>query len=84
MTLFRTAGAALRRLTLPALFAALAAALLPAAAFASELDLQLPTLDPAQRQLLFIGLGVCVSVASPARCKAVISIPVAIPTDSCG
>ncbi len=60
MTLFRTAGAALRRLTLPALFAALAAALLPAAAFASELDLQLPTLDPGQRQLLFIGLGVCV------------------------
>ncbi len=60
MTLFRTAGAALRRLTLPALFAVLAAAFLPAAAFASELDLQLPTLDPAQRQLLFIGLGVCV------------------------
>ena len=29
-----------------------------------------------------IGLGVCVSVASPALCKAVISIPVAIPTDS--
>ncbi len=60
MTLFRTAGTALRKSFLPALFAALAAALLPAAAFASELDLQLPTLDPAQRQLLFIGLGVCV------------------------
>ncbi len=60
MTLFRTVGHALRKLTLPALFAALAAALLPAAAFASELDLQLPGLDPAQRQLLIIGLGVCV------------------------
>jgi K(+)-stimulated pyrophosphate-energized sodium pump len=60
MTLFRTAGAALRRLKMPALLAALAAALLPAAAFASELDLQLPVLDPAQRQLLIIGLGVCV------------------------
>ncbi|MEQ1832210.1 MAG: sodium-translocating pyrophosphatase [Candidatus Eisenbacteria bacterium] len=61
MTLFRTAGAALRKSFLPALFAALAAALLPAAAFASELDLQLPTLDPAQRQMLLIGLGVCVA-----------------------
>ena len=29
-----------------------------------------------------IGLGVCVNVASPALCKAVIRIPVAIPTDS--
>jgi hypothetical protein len=33
---------------------------LPAAAVASELDLQLPTLDPTQRQLLMLGLGVCV------------------------
>jgi hypothetical protein len=39
MISFRAAGAALRKLTLPALLAALAAALLPAAAFASELDL---------------------------------------------
>src|SRR6185436_13588892 len=60
MTLFRTAGAALRRLATPALFAALAAACLPAAAFASELDLQLPSLEPGQRQLLIAGLGVCV------------------------
>jgi len=60
MTLFRAAGDALRRLALPALVAALAAAVLPAAAFASELDLNLPHLDPSQRQLLVIGLGVCV------------------------
>jgi K(+)-stimulated pyrophosphate-energized sodium pump len=56
----RTAGAALRRIASPALFAALALGLLPAAAFASELDLQLPTLEPGQRQLLMVGLGVCV------------------------
>ncbi len=60
MTLFRAAGEALRRLTLPALLAALAAAALPAAVAANELDLQLPVLDPAQRQLLMMGLGVCV------------------------
>ena len=60
MTVFRTAGAALRRLTLPGLLAALMAMILPAVASASELDLQLPQLDPAQRQLLMIGLGVCV------------------------
>ncbi len=60
MTLFRAAGDALRRLTLPALLAALAAVVLPVAAFASELDLQLPTLDPSQRQMLILGLGVCV------------------------
>src|SRR5437867_2571958 len=57
------AGALLRRLAplggLFALAAGLVAAL-PVRAFASELDLQLPTLDPAQRQLLFMGLGVCV------------------------
>ncbi|MEO5617157.1 MAG: sodium-translocating pyrophosphatase [Candidatus Eisenbacteria bacterium] len=33
---------------------------LPAMALASELDLQLPTLDSGQRQLLMYGLGVCV------------------------
>jgi len=38
---------------------ALVGTLLPMAAFASELDLKLPTLDPMQRQLLFVGLGVC-------------------------
>src|SRR5687768_10817010 len=31
------------------------------AAYASELDLQLPVLDPGQRQMLWIGLGVCVA-----------------------
>jgi hypothetical protein len=36
---------------------ALVGTLLPMAAFASELDLKLPTLDPTQRQLLFVGLG---------------------------
>ena len=59
MTPFRTAGSALRRLAVPTLLALLAGSLLPAVAGASELDLQLPTLDPGQRQLLFIGLGVC-------------------------
>jgi K(+)-stimulated pyrophosphate-energized sodium pump len=34
--------------------------LMTAAAWASELDLQLPTLEPGQRQMLFIGFGVCV------------------------
>ncbi|HEV2105622.1 MAG TPA: sodium-translocating pyrophosphatase [Candidatus Eisenbacteria bacterium] len=58
MTPFRTAGSALRRLAVPTLLALLAS-LLPAVAGASELDLQLPTLDPGQRQLLFVGLGVC-------------------------
>jgi len=49
----RTAGWA-------ALLAGLMGLLLPVAAFASELDLKLPTLDPGQRQLLFIGIGVCI------------------------
>src|SRR5437867_10162974 len=39
---------------------AISGLLLPACAFASELDLKLPTLDPSQRQLLFLGIGVCV------------------------
>ncbi len=60
MTTFRTAGSALRRLSLPGALAAIVALLVPVAAFASELDLQLPTLEPGQRQLLFIGIGVCV------------------------
>ncbi len=61
MNPFRTAGYALRRMTLPGtLAAALAMTLVPAMAFASELDLKLPTLDPAQRQLMFVGIAVCV------------------------
>ncbi|MBI5169072.1 MAG: sodium-translocating pyrophosphatase [Candidatus Eisenbacteria bacterium] len=60
MKLFRTAGTALRKLTVPGLLALIAGMLLPALCSASELDLQLPTLDPAQRQLLYYGLGVCV------------------------
>jgi K(+)-stimulated pyrophosphate-energized sodium pump len=61
MKLFRTAGSALRKPTLPGLLAFLAGMLLPALAFASELDLQLPTLDASQRQLLIYGIGVCVA-----------------------
>jgi K(+)-stimulated pyrophosphate-energized sodium pump len=60
MKTFRTAGSALRRLAWPGVMAAILALALPASALASELDLQLPTLDPAQRQLLMMGLGVCV------------------------
>jgi K(+)-stimulated pyrophosphate-energized sodium pump len=61
MNLFHTVGRALRRPMLPVtLTAALASSLVPAFAFASELDLKLPTLDPAQRQLMFIGIAVCV------------------------
>ncbi|MCC6653136.1 MAG: sodium-translocating pyrophosphatase [Candidatus Eisenbacteria bacterium] len=60
MKLFRTAGTALRKLSVPGLLALLAGMLLPALCSASELDLQLPTLDAAQRQLLYYGLGVCV------------------------
>jgi len=64
MPMFRTAEFPLRRLTKTApwkfLAAMLTATLWPAAARASELDLQLPQLDPHQRSLLFIGLGVCV------------------------
>ena len=58
-----TAGSLLRGRAAPGrafLLAALLGVALPARAFASELDLHLPTLDPAQRRLLFIGLGVCV------------------------
>jgi len=61
MKLFRTAGTALRKTTLPGLLAFVAGMLLPALAFASELDLQLPTLDASQRQLLIYGIGVCVA-----------------------
>ena len=52
-----------RRLASPPFLAlaGLAAALFaPAIARASELDLALPTLDPSQRQLLMVGLVVCV------------------------
>jgi K(+)-stimulated pyrophosphate-energized sodium pump len=63
MTKTGAAGISLRRPFASAAtwFASLVALLLPAAAFASELDLELPMLDPAQRQLLYIGLGVCVA-----------------------
>ncbi|NOT32922.1 MAG: sodium-translocating pyrophosphatase [Candidatus Eisenbacteria bacterium] len=61
MNLLRAAGSTLRKLMLPGVIAAiLTSVVLPAAALASELDLQLPVLDPSQRQLLFYGLGVCV------------------------
>jgi len=60
MKLFRTAGTALRKLSVPGLLALLVGMLLPAMSFASELDLQLPTLDAGQRQLLIYGLVVCV------------------------
>jgi K(+)-stimulated pyrophosphate-energized sodium pump len=60
MMMSRTARFARRTTWLAGLMLTLIAALLPAAAMASELDLQLPTLDAPQRQLLFIGLGVCV------------------------
>ena len=57
-------GAALKARLLPTLLGLLASvallALTSAGAFASELDLKLPTLDPGQRTLLFYGLGVCV------------------------
>jgi len=40
--------------------AALAAVLVPATAFANEMDLKLPMLEPGQRTMLMAGLGVCV------------------------
>jgi K(+)-stimulated pyrophosphate-energized sodium pump len=57
----RPAGAVLRKLAVPGLLALLASAAMPALSFASELDLQLPTLDAGQRQLLMIGIGVCLA-----------------------
>jgi len=71
MNLLRALGLALRRLpraVRAAAFSSLALAL-PAAAFASELDLELPVLDTqyqlfgmaiSGRTLLLLGLGVCV------------------------
>jgi len=59
----RTAGSVLRKLGLAA-FASLVAGLwllVPRLALASELDLQLPTLDSGQRGLLMIGVLVCVA-----------------------
>jgi K(+)-stimulated pyrophosphate-energized sodium pump len=61
MKLSVPAGAALRKLSVTGLAALLASALLPALAFASELDLKLPTLDAPQRQMLMVGLVVCVA-----------------------
>jgi len=62
MSILRTVNSALRRIleARTLVLVTLCSLLVPAAARASELDLQLPTLDPSQRQLLFIGLGVCV------------------------
>ncbi len=61
MKRFRPAGAVLRKISVPGLFALLATMLLPALTFASELDLNLPTLDGQQRQLLFGGIVVCLA-----------------------
>ncbi len=60
--MLHTARSVLRRLGAPLLAALVGAVLLalPRLALASELDLELPLLDPSQRQLLFMGLGVCV------------------------
>jgi K(+)-stimulated pyrophosphate-energized sodium pump len=60
MKTFRNAGSTLRRLAVPGAMMAILALLAPAAALASELDLQLPQLDGPQRHLLMIGIGVCV------------------------
>jgi K(+)-stimulated pyrophosphate-energized sodium pump len=54
--MIRTARSALRTLS----FTGLMAVLGPAMARASELDLALPVLDAGQRNLLMIGIGVCV------------------------
>src|SRR3989449_8052674 len=61
MSMMRTVRSSLRRLApgWAVVLAGLMGLLLPMTAFASELDLKLPTLDPGQRQLLMIGLGVC-------------------------
>jgi K(+)-stimulated pyrophosphate-energized sodium pump len=61
MKRFRTAGAAPRKLAVSGLMALLASVLMPALAMASELDLKLPNLDNGQRQLLFIGMVVCLA-----------------------
>src|SRR6185436_11350635 len=60
MMMIRTARSALRTLSLTGVGLALMTVFAPAMARASELDLQLPVLDAGQRQLLMIGIGVCV------------------------
>ncbi len=60
MKLFRPAGAAPRKLAVSGLLALFASTMLPALSFASELDLQLPTLDAGQKQLLLLGVVVCI------------------------
>ena len=60
MKRFEPAGAVLRKISVGGLFALLASMLLPALAFASELDLNLPQLNPGQQQMLVYGMGVCV------------------------
>ena len=61
MSMMRTVRSGLRHLTLgwAVALSAILGLLVPMSAFASELDLKLPTLDPGQRQLLMIGIGVC-------------------------
>jgi K(+)-stimulated pyrophosphate-energized sodium pump len=72
MKMSRTAGLALRSLSLPVLslvMAALAVLILPLRAFASELDLEIPAIDTTYQlfgnavsghTLLLLGIGVCV------------------------
>ena len=61
MSMMRTVRSGLRHLTLgwAVALSAILGLLVPMSAFASELDLKLPTLDPGQRQLLMVGIGVC-------------------------
>ncbi len=61
MKRFRPAGAVLRTISVTGLVSLLASTLLPALAGASELDLKLPTLDQGQRQLLLVGMVVCLA-----------------------
>src|SRR5262245_39800335 len=63
MSILRTVSSALKRIWEGRTLALVTfcSLLVPAAARASELNLNLPTLDPSQRQLLFIGIGVCVA-----------------------
>ncbi len=61
MKRFRPAGAVLRTISVTGLVSLLASTLLPALAGASELDLKLPTLYQGQRQLLLVGMVVCLA-----------------------
>ena len=61
MSMLRTVRSGLRHLTLgwAVALSAILGLLVPMSAFANELDLKLPTLDPHQRLLLMGGIGVC-------------------------